>query len=159
MLPPWISCLIPFLQPAATFVVGVGTIRLGRAQWKLARDKQRHDLYKLRHDLFRKVMGFVSQQTQKGGATIEDIREFSRSTAECEFLFQPDVKAFVGTIHQRSLELWYCNQAINSESADIQNLDFRKEQVVNRAKLLSNFSEQFSVGIALFGPYLSFKEF
>ena len=146
MIPSWISAIIPLLQPAATFVVGVGTIFLGHAEWKLARDKQRHDLYKLRHELFKKVMTFISQQLQTGGATIEEIQEFSRSTAECEFLFRPDVKAFVTTIYHQALDLWSCNQALHSESADIQNLDFRKEQAAKRAQIIRNFGENSPLG-------------
>jgi hypothetical protein len=64
-----------------------------------------HDLYERRLAIYKAVIIFLSRAIREGELTLEMIARFYDETAECDFLFGPEIRKWIDELYSTGLEL------------------------------------------------------
>lgn len=95
---------LPYLQPAATLIVGGLAVLIASRQFTVNRNKLRIDLYPKRYELYEKVTRYMAQ----AGQTVPDrqIRgAFKEAVAQSRYLFDQDLHDYLHGIWVRGLAM------------------------------------------------------
>lgn len=134
-------------------MVGLATFSLGRAQWTLARQNYRREVYQRRIDVFRAIAAFIAGVNLSESITLEQCHQLLRDAAECEFLFPSKVRAFVDELHKQGLELWGCCTNLSS-GLPTSPQEYRQQLVSDKLRLLDGFKVHAATSLELFRPTL-----
>jgi hypothetical protein len=98
---PWVQVLQGLLTP----VIGLTTLYIAWQQWKGNKFKLVLERYDRRLRVYQAVVVFLTQVQRDFSPDINDLKEFSHDTAEADFLFEPDVRAYLDEISKRAMKL------------------------------------------------------
>lgn len=96
-LPNWVS----YLQGLATPAIAGAGIVIAWTQYRLAKDRFRHDLFDRRYAVFNGIREASDLAFSDGTFTMEALNEFKRATNDADFLFNKEVVEFVGRLRQK----------------------------------------------------------
>src|SRR5207248_6642929 len=122
-------------------------------QWQIARNKLRLDLFDRRYKVYdatRKFLGTILRE-----ATFADAQlfEFSGGTSDAEFLFEPDVVAYLTQIRNRAIDM----RAHQHTFAPMPVGEERSRHVHAEHDELLWLTHQLTDMTKVFSPYLSFS--
>jgi hypothetical protein len=95
-----------FLTP----LIAVVTVYIAWQQWKTNSQKLVIDRYDRRLRVYGEVRKILSIIVRDAKATTDDLLRFRTSVSEADFLFGPEIMAYITEIYERGLHLWRWNQ-------------------------------------------------
>ena len=151
--------LIEVLKVTPVTIVGVIALYVAWQQWKTNQQRLRHELYDRRLRIYTEVRKFIS--VALNDMQVETLFEFSRATAEADFLFGPDtgpIAAYLRDLSSHSNKLVRWNQEyIDSTQPSPPGYDH--QAVVNgMAEEKQWFADQPKKARRLFTDYLNLWE-
>jgi hypothetical protein len=150
----WILFSIEVFQAMLTPVIGITTAYIAWQQYRIAREKARHERYERRVKIFKETMLFMGCAKTQGNISDEQLHSLLRETSEAKFLFGKDVQGFITTLYENGVILQSLNSQLES-SRGPQSGDIRSNLANERKKMLNWFETQFEEGHGVFEPYLS----
>jgi hypothetical protein len=145
------------LQGLLTPVIAIIAVYIAYQQWRVNERKLKFDQYARMLRIYEEVVGILTLVNRDFNPEYSELRKFRASTAEADFLFAPEISAYLDEILIRGFKL---------RSAHNQYRDFTEKppQGYDPAKVLADaeehekwFMEQLTEGYALkkFKKYLS----
>jgi len=143
--------LIQLFSALLTPLITIITASILVLQYRLAKQRWRLDLYDKRYNVYSATMEYLSNIVAKKQLTYEEFKDlttkFLRNSKDKEFLFGEDVQQFLHLLYERGSVLGIILNALNYDEKNENNVNEKK-------KLVSWFSEQFEVSSVLFRNYL-----
>ena len=99
------ALLTDLLAVLPTFIVGCIAAYIAYQQWQTNRRKLELDLYDRRLRLYQATTKYISMVLTDLKPKLEDLSEFRRATAEADFLFGPDIRAYLDELFEHGVEL------------------------------------------------------
>jgi hypothetical protein len=99
-LPGWVQ----YLQALSTPALALLALAVAVGQWRLAHQRIVLDLFDRRMAKYEALRGAVAQVVTSGSARNEDSLAFARAANDVEFMFGPEVKAYVDSIHNAMIK-------------------------------------------------------
>ena len=99
--------IIELSQALLTPLIAVVATYIAWQQWKTNQLKLTLEQYERRLRVYEEVRKILSIILRDAKATNEDLVKFRTSVSEADFLFGPEIPAYIDDIYQRGLELWY----------------------------------------------------
>lgn len=96
------ALLTPLIAIVATYIAW--------QQWKTNQRKLVMDRYDRRLRIYEEVRKILSIVMRDAKASTEDLLKFRTSVSEADFLFAPEIIAYIDEIYQHGLKLWRWNQ-------------------------------------------------
>lgn len=90
-----------------TPVIAIVATYIAWQQWKTNRLKFHLDLYDRRLKVYEEVRQILSIIARDAVASYDDLLKFKRAVSEADFLFDPDIPAYIEEIYQRGVKLQY----------------------------------------------------
>lgn len=142
--------LTPLIAAIATYIAW--------QQWQTNRQKLNLDRYDRRlrvYEEVRKILSIILASTQP---TTEDLLKFRTSVSEADFLFGPEIPAYIDEIYRRGLSLWRWNQEYR-DSTQVPPPGYDHNKVVDEIhKELKWLTEQFEPAKQRFSKYLNISK-
>ena len=91
---------VEVFQAMLTPVIGITTAYIAWQQYRIAREKARHERYERRVKTFKETMLFMGCAKTKGNISDEQLHSLLRKTSEAKFLFGKDVQGFITTPYE-----------------------------------------------------------
>ena len=113
--PAGITLALQILQGLLTPVIAVIAVYIAWQQWRVNERKFEFDQYERRLRVYQAVIAFLSCVHGNLKPEISDLQKFSSATAEADFLFKPEIPAYLNEIVNRGLKL---------RAAHVQHHDF-----------------------------------
>jgi len=137
----------------ATVVISLAITYIAWQQWQIARTKLRLDLFDRRYKVYDATRRFVG--TIVGDATFPDAQlwAFVLGTSDAEFLFEPDVVAYLAQIRSRAIDMRTHQQVFEPLPVG----EERSRHVQAQHDELIWFTHQLTEMTKVFSPYLSFS--
>jgi hypothetical protein len=95
-LPFWIQ----LLQALGTPAIAALAIVIGVMQWRTAHQRAVLDLFDKRFDTYQELRTIVGSVLGHGNVRIDTAKDFSRATDKAQFLFGPEVSAYLATVYE-----------------------------------------------------------
>jgi hypothetical protein len=100
----WVDILAAFLAPFVAVFVGI----IAYYQFKIAREKLKHDLFERRMKIFNEIGMFMAKIMQDGTSNYNDSMNLLRSTKEAVFLFDDKIDKYIREdIYKKSTRLTF----------------------------------------------------
>jgi len=96
---------IKILQGLLTPVIALLAIYIAWQQWQVNERKYQLDLYERRLRVYQEVVAFLRRVLRDFKPEITELQAFAASTAEADFIFDPDIPAYLDEIYKRALAL------------------------------------------------------
>ena len=93
------------LNVLPTFIVACIALYIAYQQWRTNHRRLQVDLYDRRLRLYQAVTKYISVVLTNFHPKLDDLFEFRRSTVEADFLFGPDVRAYLDELYEHGLQL------------------------------------------------------
>jgi hypothetical protein len=137
----------------ATVVISLAITYIAWQQWQIARAKLRLDLFDRRYKVYDATRRFLG--TIVGDATFTDAQlwAFALGTSDAEFLFEPDVVAYLAQIRNRAIDMRTHQQVF----APLPVGEERSRHVQAQHDELIWLTHQLTEMTKVFSPYLSFS--
>jgi hypothetical protein len=90
-----------------TPVIAIVATYIAWQQWKTNQQKLHLDRYDRRLKVYEEVRQILSIIVRDAKASYEDLLKFRRAVSEADFLFGPDITAYIEEIYQRGVKLRY----------------------------------------------------
>ena len=103
-----------FSKAMLTPMIAIVTAYIAWQQWKINKQKLSLDLYDRRLKVYEEVRQILSIILRDAKASYDDLLKFYRTSSEADFLFGPDIQAYIDEIYQHGVQL----QRWNSEYRD-----------------------------------------
>ena len=87
----WIDILSALLTP----FIAIAAISIAVLQWKINRNRLKHELFDRRYDQYQAVTGFLRSIMGAGKATIEMQQEYLNGTTGIEFTFSKEISDYL----------------------------------------------------------------
>jgi hypothetical protein len=108
-VPHWITVVLPVLQGLLTPVIGGIAVYIAWQQWKTNERKLVLDRYDRRLRVYQEVLGILTLIFSNFKPEVVDLQKFRAATAEADFLFEPEISAYLDEIVRRGMLLWSAN--------------------------------------------------
>ena len=147
---PWLQILQGLLTP----VIGLTTLYIAWQQWKGNKLKLVLDRYDRRLRVYQEVIAILTLVQQNFKPEISDLQKFRTATAEADFLFEPEISAYLDELFRRGLKL---------QQAHNEYRDFNQEAPpgYDHQKVMTEmheqemwFTEQYAAAKQKFAKYL-----
>ncbi len=96
---------IKILQGLLTPVIALLALYIAWQQWQVNERKYQLDLYERRLHVYQEVAAFLRRVLRDFKPEIAELQSFIASTAEADFLFDPDIPAYLDEIYRRACSL------------------------------------------------------
>ena len=96
---------IEFIVALPTVIIGCIAVYIAYQQWHTNHRKLELDLYDRRLRLYQATTKYISVVLTSFHPKLEDLFEFRSATAEADFLFGPDIRAYLDELYQHGVEL------------------------------------------------------
>lgn len=93
--------LAAFLTPT----IGIGTLYIAYQQWQTNHSKFKFERYEKRLRVYEEVRKILSIVMRDANASFEDLLCFRSAVSEADFLFGPEIPAYLDEIYRKGLEL------------------------------------------------------
>ena len=138
-----------------TPVIAIVAVYIAWQQWQTNRQKLILDRYDRRLRIYEEVRKILSIIERDSKASTDDLLKFRTSVAEADFLFGPEVMAYIDAVYKRGLNLWQWSNQYRDATQQTP-VDYDHKKVVDEMqKELSWFTEQFEPAKQLFMKYLN----
>ena len=94
----WIDVLTALLTPT----IAIAGITIAAFQWKLNKDKYKHELFGKRWEQFSAIRDFMGKARSNGKVNQENEYDFIVATRGCTFLFNSEIKMFVDEVIKKA---------------------------------------------------------
>lgn len=108
----WIDVLSALLTPTIA-LAGIG---LSWLQWKLSRERYKHELFDKRWTIFLAIRDYMGEARTKRKVSEESNIAFLTATRGCRFLFNDEIDALVDETYGKVLRLNLLREDLGSES-------------------------------------------
>jgi hypothetical protein len=142
--------LTPLIAIVATYIAW--------QQWKGNQRKLLMDQYDRRLRIYEEVRKILIIVTRDVRPSPDDLLRFKTSVSEADFLFGPEIVAYIAEIYKRGLNLWRWNQEYRDDTQ-------KKPEGYNHAAVVDEmhkeidwFAEQFDAATQKFKKYLCFSK-
>ncbi len=150
--------LVELSKASLTPLIAAITAYIAWQQWETNRQKLTLDGYDRRlrvYEEVRKILSIIFASTRP---TTDDLLKFRTSVSEADFLFGPEIPAYIDEIYKRGLSLWRWNQEYrDSTQATPPGYDHNKV-VEEIHKELTWLTEQFEPAKEKFRTYLNISQ-
>ena len=119
----WIDTLTALLAPT----IAIAGIAIAVFQWKLSKDRYKHELFDKRWEQFSAIRDFMGKARNNGKVTRDDEYNFMVATRGCKFLFDDDIKNLVEETFKKA---GYLN-ALEEELKGLTGQEERQRNVAN----------------------------
>ncbi len=96
-----------FSKALLTPVIAIVATYIAWQQWKTNQLKLHLDRYDRRLKVYEEVRQILSIIVRDAKASYDDLLKFKRAVSEADFLFGPDIPAYIEEIYQRGVKLQY----------------------------------------------------
>ena len=93
-------------QALLTPVVAITAVYFARQQWKANRLKLLMDRYERRLRVYEEVVKFIALTCRDFKPDVHEVLKFAGATAEADFLFPPEIPAYISVLRKRALDSW-----------------------------------------------------
>lgn len=149
--------LAEFSKAMLTPMIGVVTLYIAWRQWKINEQKLNLDLYDRRLKVYEEVKQILSIILRDAKASYEDLLKFYRATSEADFLFGPEIPAYIEEIYQHGVQLQAWNNQYRDYTQPIPEGYDHKKVCDGMHNELMWLIEQFEPAKEKFRPYLKIK--
>jgi len=148
------SELIELSKALLTPLVAVVATYIAWQQWKTNQLKLHLDRYDRRLKVYEEVRQILSIIVRDAKASYEDLLKFRRAVSEADFLFGPEIPAYIDEIYQRGVKLQFWSAEYrDSTQAKPEGYDHQKVCDGMHTELLW-LSDQFEPAHQKFKKYL-----
>ena len=102
--------LIEISKALLTPLIAIVATHIAWQQWKTNQQKLNLERYDRRLHVYEEVIKILSIILRDVNASMEDLLKFRTSVSEADFLFGPEIPAYIDEIYKRGLNLWRWNQ-------------------------------------------------
>lgn len=142
------------LSYLATPIVAVAAVTIAHQQMRIAHRKLQTEQYDRRLRVYEEVRKLLSIAMAKGDLPFQDLLRFRTSVSEADFLFGPEVMAFIDELYKRGVQLGYWNDEFRTPP-EARGLDYNHKKVVSeKYKELRWIVDQFEPARKVFKKYL-----
>ena len=142
------ALLTPLIAVVATYIAW--------QQWRTNQQRFVMDRYDRRIRIYEEVRKILGIVVRDGGATWDDLLAFWRAVSEADFLFKPEISAYITEIYQRGVRLDHLRRQYRDCTQQDAPPGYDHAKVVDEThKQMMWFSEQFDVAQKKFARYLS----
>lgn len=146
--------ILQISQGLLTPVIAIVATYIAYQQWKTNQQKLILERYDRRLRIYEEVRRILSIVLRDAKASTDDLLKFRTSVSEADFLFGPEIPAYIDEIYKRGLELWRWNMEYRDYSQEKpQGYDHNKV-VEEMHKELAWLTEQFEPAKQKFKKYL-----
>ncbi len=144
------ALLTPLIAVVATYIAW--------QQWKTNQQKLNLERYDRRLRVYEEVRKILSIIFRDANASTDDLLKFRTSVSEADFLFGPEIPAYIDEVYKRGLKLWRCNQEYR-DSTQQQTEGYNHNEVVKEMhQELTWLTEQFGPAKEKFRKYLDISK-
>ena len=141
--------------PIATFALSVAVVCVAWAQWRVARNKLRLDLFDRRWQIYTATSKFVDAINNDPEHVDSYLNDFNAGTSNAEFLFDSDVVNYINLVR---------SHAVGMRAAHVLSDEKQRDETVRRTSIERFASErkwlieqvQSGAITKTFAPYLRF---
>jgi len=112
-----IASWVPYVEAFSTAVIGVVVAYVAVQQYRLERNKHRHDLYAGRFEVYRSVKKVFSSTLSTGNFPVADCEYFWEARVHADFIFDEDIIGFLDEIWKKGVDLNSLNRELESTTA------------------------------------------
>ena len=147
------------LSDAAVVALVVGGIAasIALAQWRLARQRFKLDLFELRYEVYETTFKTIAQAVTTGvGGLFQNLvaNGISKTRPKTRFVFGPEIDKYVDEVWRNLVALWSIDDAATRNENVV-----RPEQVAQRFQIMTWFNAELDGGCERrFAPYLDFSK-
>lgn len=102
-----VSEIATFSSALLTPVIAIVATYIAWQQWKTNQLKLYLDRYDRRLKIYEEVRQILSIIVRDAKASYHDLMQFKRAVSEADFLFGPEIPAYIDEIYQRGVKLQY----------------------------------------------------
>jgi hypothetical protein len=157
-MPHWIAVTLDILKGLLTPVIAGIAVYIAYQQFRVNRRKFEFDRYEQRVNVYREVRTLLIRVQRDFKPEISELQTFITATAEADFLFGPEIPAYIDEIVKRGWTL----RSANSQYRDFTQptpLGYDHNKIVSEMHGQETwFTEQITTGLAKerFRKYLNF---
>jgi len=144
------SLLTPLIAIVATYIAW--------QQWKTNQQKLNLERYERRLRVYEEVIKILSIIVRDANASIEDLLKFRTSASEADFLFGPEIPAYIDEIYKHGLNLGRCNQEYRDYTQEKPDGYDHKKVVDEKHKEIKWLVDQFKPAKEKFKKYLDISK-
>jgi hypothetical protein len=137
-----------------TPLIAVVAAYIAWQQWKTNRQKLVMDRYDRRLRIYEEVRKILSIILRDAKASTDDLLKFRTSVSEADFLFGPEIMAYIDEIYKHGLSLWRWNQEYRDYTQEKRGGYDHAKVVDEMHKELTWLTEQFEPAKEKFKKYL-----
>jgi hypothetical protein len=149
-----VKLLSAFLAPLTAVTAVTGTW-IAIQQYRLSREKFKHELYDRRSAIFKATMQFISEVMVNADVDHNSLFKLMRDTADCDFLFDREIREFVDEVYRKGAKVHATEAALKGSGLGIG--PEREKLAAESAELFTWFERQFETGRQRFKKYLTLK--
>ena len=86
-------------------MIGLGTLFIAYQQWRMNDSKFKFERYEKRLRVYEEVRKILSIVMRDGNANLDDLLHFRSSVSEADFLFGPEIPAYLDEIYMKGIDL------------------------------------------------------
>lgn len=153
----WLQ-IVPILQPLLTPVIAGIVAYIAWQQWKANTLKLKLERYDRRMRVYQEVVGFLSLVMRDFNPTVPEVLTFRREAAEADFLFGPEIPAYIKEVGKKALDLHVARSQYR-DMTQVPPPGYDHQKVCNAMHELETwFSQQHDVAFGKFKPYLHISD-
>jgi len=153
-----IEQLIEISKALLTPLIAIVATYIAWQQWKTNQQKLNLERYDRRLRVYEEVIKILSIILRDANASIEDLLKFRTSVSEADFLFGPEIPAYIGEIYKRGLNLRRWNQEYRDYTQEKPDGYDHKKVVDEKHKELTWLVDQFEPAKEKFKKYLDISK-
>ena len=152
---PHVALTLQILQALLTPVIASIAVYIAWQQWKVNERKLEFDQYERRLRVYQDVVAILTYVIRDFKLEIIDLQKFRFTTAEADFLFEPEISAYIDEIFKRGLLLWQANSEYRDLLQPPPPPGYDHQKVVNQMHAQKVwFTEQYEAAKQKFKKYL-----
>jgi len=149
-----VADVLQISQGLLTPVIAIVATYIAYQQWKTNQQKLILDRYDRRLRIYEEVRRILSIIFRDAKANTDDLLKFRTSVSEADFLFGPEIPAYIDEIYKRGLNLWRWNEEYRDYRQEKPQGYDHKKVVEEMHKELTWLTEQFDPAKQKFKKYL-----
>ncbi|OHB88632.1 MAG: hypothetical protein A3D13_04850 [Planctomycetes bacterium RIFCSPHIGHO2_02_FULL_40_12] len=150
--------LIEISKALLTPLIAIVATYIAWQQWKTNQQKLNLERYDRRLHVYEEVIKILSIILRDVNASMEDLLKFRTSVSEADFLFGPEIPAYIDEIYKRGLNLWRWNQEYRDYTQEKPDGYDHKKVVDEMHKELTWLVDQFEPAKEKFKKYLDISK-
>lgn len=151
---PHVTLALQILQGLLTPVIAGIAVYIAWQQWKTNERKFVLDRYDRRLRVYQNVVAVLLLVQRDFKPEIMDLQKFRSDTAEADFLFEPEIPAYLDEIFERGVSLWSANFEYRDFTQPIPPGYDHKEVTTRMHEQKVWFTQQYGAAKQKFKKYL-----